>query len=194
MRITDKYEELIIKDNKMHSAALHPESRILMRSWRALNGLEGESLTETVRGRDASTLVDRLFLLQKSGEGVFTFRTVGKELKIWTGRDLREHDVSSIFHGPDKVLVRALLESAIATPGPALARLAAFGVGAGQRTDIEMVFLPLLDSGKADKLLGLFQPLSANINVSRPILRFSLTALLPPDPSSPIKPDLRVIS
>lgn len=178
----------------MHNAALHPESRILLGSWRALNGLEGETLTEAIRGRDASTLVDRLFMAQRVGEGLFTFRTVGKELKVWTGRDLREHEVSSIFHGPDKILIRALLESAIATPGPALARIAAFGAGTGQRTDIEMVFLPLLDKGHTDRILGLFQPLSANINVSRPILRFSLTALLPPDPSTPVKPALRVIT
>jgi hypothetical protein len=178
----------------MQFAALHPESRIMLNSWRALNGLENDEMAQNIRARDASTLVDRLFMAQRVGEGVFTFTTIGKELKNWTGRDLRDHEVGSLFFGPDKVLVRALLEASISSPGPALARVAAFGAGEGQRTDIELVFLPLLEKNGTKRILGLFQPLAANISISRPALRFSLTALLPPDPQIPSRPELRIVA
>ena len=178
----------------MQFAALHPESRLMLNSWRALNGLENDENAQNIRARDASTLVDRLFMAQRVGEGVFTFTTIGKELKVWTGRDLRDHEVGSLFFGADKVLVRALLESAVATPGPALARVAAFGAGVGQRTDIEIVFMPLLEKNGAQRVLGLFQPLAANIAISRPALRFSLTALLPPDPQLPSRPELKIVA
>jgi hypothetical protein len=178
----------------MKYGALHPESRALLGSWRALNGLDRDKDATNPLSRDAAGLIDRLFLAQRVGEGVFTFKTVGAELKVWTGRDLRDHEVGSIFHAADKVLIRALLEASVAAPGPALARVAAFGAGAGQRTDVEIVFLPLLDRGIADRVLGLFQPISAHPNVSRPILRFALTALLPPDPSEPSRPGLRLVA
>ena len=101
----------------MQYGALHPESRAFLGSWRALNGLERDEDTHNALSKDASSLVDRLFLAQRVGEGVFTFKTVGADLKVWTGRDLRDHEVGSIFHGPDRVLIRALLESAVGAPG-----------------------------------------------------------------------------
>ncbi len=178
----------------MQFAALHPETRLMLNSWRALNGFENDEIAQNIKSRDASSLVDRLFMAQRVGEGIFTFTTIGKELKLWTGRDLRDHEIGSLFFGPDKVLVRALLESAVATPGPAMARVAAFGAGSGQRTDIEIVFLPLLEKNGTKRVLGLFQPIAANVSISRPALRFSLTALLPPDPQMPARPELKVVA
>jgi hypothetical protein len=177
----------------MQYSALHPESRAFLGSWRALNGLDGQEEGQNALSKDASSLVDRLFLAQRVGEGVFTFRTVGNDLKIWTGRDLRDHEIGSIFHGPDKVLIRALLEAAVAAPGPALARAAAFGAGHGQRSEVEIVFLPLIEKGVADRILGLFQPVALNTPISKPILRFALTALLPPAPPEPVRHGLRVV-
>lgn len=178
----------------MQFAALHPETRLMLNSWRALNGIENDEIAQNIKSRDASSLVDRLFMAQRVGEGIFTFTTIGKDLKVWTGRDLRDHEIGSLFFGPDKVLVRALLESAVATPGPAMARIAAFGAGSGQRTDIEIVFLPLLEKNGTKRVLGLFQPIAANVSISRPALRFSLTALLPPDPQMPTRPELKVVA
>jgi hypothetical protein len=178
----------------MQYGALHPESRAFLGSWRALNGLERDEDTKSALSKDASSLVDRLFLAQRVGEGVFTFKTVGNDLMLWTGRDLRDHEIGSIFHGADRVLIRALLESAVAAPGPALARACAFGAGAGQRTEVELVFLPLIEKGVADRVLGLFQPVTATSAISKPALRFALTALLPPAPESPVRPGLRLVS
>jgi hypothetical protein len=178
----------------MQYGALHPESRALLGSWRALNGLDRDQDSASPLSRDAAGLIDRLFLAQRVGEGVFTFKTVGAQLKVWTGRDLRDHELGTLFHAADKVLIRSLLEAAVAAPGPALARMAAFGAGAGQRTDVELVFLPVLERGVADRVLGLFQPLSPAPRVSKPILRFALTALLPPDPAEPARPDLRLVA
>lgn len=178
----------------MQFAALHPETRLMLNSWRALNGFENDEIAQNIKSRDASSLVDRLFMAQRVGEGIFTFTTIGKDLKVWTGRDLRDHEIGSLFFGPDKVLIRALLESAVSTPGPAMARIAAFGAGSGQRTDIEIVFLPLLEKNGTKRVLGLFQPIAANVSISRPALRFSLTALLPPDPQMPTRPELKVVA
>lgn len=175
-------------------AALHPDSRLLLGSWRAINGMEAAKESDVAKPQDASFMAQRLFMAQRVAEGVFTFRTIGSDLKTWTGRDLRDHEVGSLFHGADKVLMRALLEASVSAPGPAMARIAAFGAGAGQRTDIEMVFLPLIEKGQVHRILGLFQPIAANITVSRPVLRFSITALLPPDPAMPVRPELRIVA
>ena len=90
--------------------------------------------------------------------------------------------------------IRDRLESAVSTPGPAMARVAAFGAGIGHRTDIELVFLTLLEKNGTKRVLGLFQPIAANVSISRPALRFSLTALLPPDPQMPARPELKVVA
>jgi hypothetical protein len=177
----------------MHYGALHPESRAFLSSWQALNGLADESETSSAMSKDASSMIGRIFLAQRTIEGVFTFKTVGADLKLWTGRDLRDHDVASLFHGSDRNLIRALLESAITSPGPALARAAAFGAGYGQRTEVEWVFLPLTDKSGADRVLGLFQPINLTNSISKPVLRFSLTALLPPTPEMPVRQGLRLV-
>jgi hypothetical protein len=178
----------------MQYGALHPESRAFLGSWRAINGLERDEDAHNTLSKDASSLVDRLFLAQRVGEGVFTFRTVGNDLKLWTGRDLRDHEIGSIFHGADRVLIRALLESAVGAPGPALARACAFGAGYGQRSEVELVFLPLIAKGVADRVLGLFQPVATASPISKPVLRFALTALLPPAPEQPMRQGLRLVS
>lgn len=179
----------------MQYAALHPESRALLGSWEALNGPgDDRALARTQTGTDGPALLDRLFLMQRLGEGVFMVRTAGSELKAWTGRDLRDCEVATLFQGADRGLIRALLEAAVAAPGPAVARAAAFGAGPGQRQEVELVFLPLIERGAACRVLGLFQPLSARPKVSRPVLRLSLTALLPPDPPLPEPVRLRLVS
>ena len=61
-------------------------------------------------------------------------------------------------------------------------------------TSIEIVFLPLLEKNGTKRVLGLFQPIAANVSISRPALRFSLTALLPPDPQMPTRPELKVVA
>jgi hypothetical protein len=189
----------------MHYAALHPESRALLSSWEALNGFKAETDSAgagssgsaepagTSRS-DAKGMVERLFLAQRLGEGVFTFKTVGAALRGWTGRDLRDHDVATLVQGSDRALLRALLDSAVAVPGPALARLSAFGAGPGQRQEVELVLLPLIERGHCERILGLFQPLSSQMKVSRPVLRFALTALLPPLPTPPERPKLRLVA
>lgn len=177
----------------MQNGAIHPESRALLGSWQALNGLAGEGAASEAMSRDATSMVDRLFLAQRQGDGIHTFKTVGAELREWTGRDLRDHDVASLFQGPDRQLIRALLDSAAAAPGPAVARVAAFGLRPGQRSDVELVFLPLLEPAGPGRMLGLFQPLSRRETVARPVLRFAVTALLPPDPSPPARPPLRLV-
>ncbi len=177
----------------MNYGALHPESQAFLSSWQALSGIGTHEASDSVLTRDASSIIDRIFLAQRVGEGVFTFKTIGAELKVWTGRDLRDHEVCSLFHGPDQGLVRALLESAIGAPGPALARAAAFGAGFGQRAEVELAFLPLVEKGVGDRILGLFQPLFPAQKVSKPILRFALTALLPPAPQMPVRQGLRLV-
>lgn len=182
----------------MFYAAAHKDSKMLLDSWRAINGLDatksGLETFENIRHTNADGISSRLFMAQRVAEGVFVFKTVGRELKEWTGRDLRDHEIGSIFYGADKVLLRALLEAAINQPGPALARVAAFGTGLRQRCDIEMVFLPLIEKSGTTRILGLFSPLAANHDIVKPALRFNITALIPPDPALTLRPNLKVVA
>lgn len=177
----------------MQYGALHPESRAFLSSWQALNGSDNHTDLAPSATKDASTLVERIFLAQRTREGIFAFKTIGTELRDWSGRDLRDHDVSSLFHGPDRLLMRALLEATIAAPGPALARSAAFGAGYGQRTEVEWVLLPLTEKSGVERVLGLFQPINQSHPISKPVLRFALTAVLPPAPEMPVRPGLRLV-
>jgi hypothetical protein len=179
----------------MQWSAVHPESRALLSSWRALNGLDGAASREQAHSRDAAGLIDRLFMAQRVAEGVFVFKTVGTELRGWAGRDLRDQEVGTLFGGADKVLIRALLERALEAPGPAVARATAHSAGADGRTDVELVFLPLLERGGAERVLGLFQPMAKRVSENRPVLRFTLSALMmPAEPDAPVRPSLRLVS
>lgn len=169
----------------MQFTALHPETRMLLNSWQMINSSGGKIINDNLASKDAGSMIDRLFLVQRVAEGVFVYKTNGKEIKNWVGRDMKENEVASIFFGPDKVLIRALLEAAVNAPGPALVRLAAYGAGIGNRTEIEMVFLPLMEKGGVTRLLGLFQPIAANATIARPAIRFGVTALYPPEPIIP---------
>lgn len=177
----------------MQYGALHPQSRAFIGSWRALNGLESDQAAANTLSIDASSLLNRLFLAQRADGDVFIFRTIGKDLTVWTGRDLRDHAVISLFQGADRPLLAALIDSAIAAPGPALARACAFGLGQGQRCEIELVVLPLLEQGVPDRILGLFQPIGSGLSVAKPVLRLALTAILPPAPQQPARPALRLV-
>lgn len=177
----------------MQFNAIHPETRLLLNSWKTINGLGESLINNNFASRDVGSMIDRLFLVQRIAEGVFVYKTMGKEINNWIGRELKENEVSTIFFGPDKVLIRALLEAAVHAPGPALARIVAFGARQGQRTDIEMVFLPLIEKNGVTRMLGLFQPIAANVTISRPAIRFSISALVPPDPNTPRNPGLRLV-
>jgi hypothetical protein len=166
----------------------------LLSSWEALNGFKAETDAAPAPQPDATGMVERLFLAQRLGEGVFCFKTVGQALKAWTGRDLRDHDLSTLVQGPDRAMLRALLDAAVAAPGPAIVRLAAFGIGPDQRQDVELVVLPLVERGHADRILGLFQPLSPRQKIARPALRLAITAILPPAPIPPDRPGLRLVA
>ncbi|MFN7605797.1 MAG: hypothetical protein ACK5RU_07750, partial [Hyphomonadaceae bacterium] len=62
-----------------------------------------------------------------------------------------------------------------------------------QRTEVEWVFLPLTDRSGADRVLGLLQPINQAQSISKPVLRFSLTALLPPTHEMPVRQGLRLV-
>lgn len=193
MLVTLKSKEFVSGDEFMQFNALHPETRLLLNSWKTINGLGDSLVNNNLASRDVGSMIDRLFMIQRVAEGVFVYKTLGKEITSWVGRDLKDNEISTIFFGPDKVLIRALLESAIHAPGPALARIIAFGAKIGQRTDIEMVFLPLMEKSGVARMLGLFQPVAANVTISRPAIRFSIAELIPPDPRTPRNPGLRLV-
>jgi hypothetical protein len=179
----------------MQWSAVHPESRALLSSWRALNGLDGAAQHAQAQSRDAAGLIDRLFMAQRVAEGVFVFKTVGSELRAWAGRDLRDQEIGTLFSGADKVLVRALLERSLEVPGPAVARAIAHGVGPDARVEVEFVLLPLLERGTTERVLGLFQPMGRRHNETRPILRFTLSTLITPsEPEGSGRPNLRLVS
>jgi hypothetical protein len=185
----------VSEDDKMQWNAVHPESRALLSSWRALNGLDGADRRAEAHSRDAAGLIDRLFMAQRVAEGVFVFKTVGSELRAWAGRDLRDQEVGTLFSGADKVLVRALLERSLEAPGPSVARGTAHSAGADGRMEIEFVFLPLLEKAGSERVLGLFQPITQRANAARPVLRFTLNALMmPAEPEAPARPNLRLVS
>lgn len=175
----------------MKIATLHPQSKALLGSWNSINGLGSDYKGKSDINLNVNEIVERLFMIQRVSEGIFVFKTAGKELKDWTGRDLLEHEIGSIFHGSDKNLIRALLEASFVSQSPAIAKIIAHGADIRQKSEIEILFLPLLDDKGPAKFLGLFQPCDEAMKLHLPVLRFVLKALIPPE-AVPISQKLKL--
>jgi len=167
----------------------HPDTRALLSYGRALAGI-GSAPT----GGGAAGLAGRLFVLDRLASDRLHVRTFGADLVHLFGRDLREADLRALFFDPDQALLSAFVMAVEAANEPGVARLMA-ETSDGRRLGAELLLTPLRsDAHKADRLLGLFQPLGGEgLLEGRPITRLKLGALHPPFARAPAPSGLKLV-
>jgi hypothetical protein len=161
----------------MGEEGFHPDTRALLSYGRALAG----SPDAKPKKGGADHVLERLFVIERTKDGRLPIRTFGADLIKVFGRDLRDHDFSSLFLEADLRLVNALIDASVDAGEPAIARVNAetadrFQLGA------EILITPLkVDLTLGTRFLGLFQALGGEHFVhGRAIQRLRLGSLHPP--------------
>jgi hypothetical protein len=156
----------------------HPDTRALLAYGRALAGA-GDPPPRTP-GNRADRLVERLFVFDRVSDGRLLVRTFGAELVTLFGSDLRDRDFASLWAGPDRMLLAALLDAVAAAGQPGIVRADAVSA-AGARLGAEILLTPLhTPAPSPNRYLGLFQPLGGEA-FTNGVVRLRLGALHPPE-------------
>lgn len=160
----------------------HPDTRALLAYGRALAGAGAAP-----KKGGADQVLERLFVLDRTGDGRLPIRSFGKELIAIFGADLREHDFRRFFLDPDLKLMEALVGAALAAGQPGIARVTA-ETRCGRALGAEVLITPLKVEGRiGHRLLGLFQALGGEPFVAgRAIVRLKLGSLHPPPAKVPV--------
>jgi hypothetical protein len=165
----------------MGEETFHPDTRALLAYGRALAGA-GPS----PKKGGADQVLERLFVIERMGDGRWPVRTFGADLVRIFGRDLKEHDFAQLWLEPDLRLMTALIDAAAAAGEPAIARVKAES-GDGRVLGAEILLTPLrVEPRFGDRYLGLFQSLGGEPFLEgRPLLRLRLGSLHPPEAKVP---------
>jgi hypothetical protein len=168
----------------------HPDTKALLAYGRALAGT-GPAIQ---KGR-ADHVLDRLFVVERTKDGRLPLRTFGRELVQVFGRDLREHDLATLFLAPDRTLLHAMIDSCEAAGQPAVARAIAVASD-GATFGAEILITPLkVETFLGDRFLGMFQALGGQaFACDRPLRWLKLGSVHPPEATPPRGPRLVVVN
>ena len=157
----------------------HPDTRALLAYGRALAGV-AEAAPKTPAG-GADRLAERLFVVDRMGDGRLQVRTFGTELVTLFGRDLRDQDFLTLWPEADRPLLLAFIGAVASAGQPGVLRAHAES-GGGERFGAEILVTPLrTPPASADRYLGLFQPLGGEaFAAGQSVLRLRLGSLHPP--------------
>src|SRR5215470_9878464 len=146
----------------MGEESFHPDTRALLVYGRALAG----NPTAKPKKGGADQVLERLFVIERTKDGRLPIRTFGAELVQLFGRDLREHDLSTLFLAPDLNLINALIEASSAAGEPSIARVMA-EMSDRSLLGAEILITPLkTDERLGARFLGLFQALGGQAFVT----------------------------
>ncbi|MBI3437392.1 MAG: PAS domain-containing protein [Proteobacteria bacterium] len=166
----------------MGEETFHPDTRALLAYGRALGGAAGA----TPKKGGADQVLERLFVVERTRDGRLPIRTFGADLVKLFGRDLRDHDLSTLFLDQDLKLLNALIDASLNAGEPAIARVSAQTAEHGQ-LGAEILLTPLkVDQALGTRLLGLFQSLGGeSFTLGQSIRRLRLGSLHPPQAKEP---------
>lgn len=158
----------------------HPDTRALLAYGRALAGAGAPP-----KKGGADHVLERLFVIERAKDGRLPIRTFGRELVELFGRDLKEHDLGSLFLAPDLRLVNALMDASAAAEEPGILRVTAECAG-GPLLGAEILLTPLkADAALGVRFLGMFQALGGACFTAGPIRLLRVGSLHPPAAKAP---------
>ncbi len=176
------------------------KTRRLLDYWRTIKGTGAAPARRAVNPRDLRGVLPYIFLADAVSPDVTAFRLAGTGLCERYGRELRDHNLQTMWTPSDRVSLRGLIARVLREPAPGLA---AFRAETIDRRAVagEMLLLPLLDQdGAPTKLLGSVFATESTASIGdRPLVhqRLEGTSLLDiiaepaPEPEHPAPPALR---
>ena len=179
----------------MNTKALHPNTQTLLSAWERISAAPGET-GHGPRSSQHPDLIDCLFVIERSDDGVWAFRNAGERMSNLLGRELTEHNYLDFWRGHDRSMLTSFLMSVHESRQPGILKASGETL-TGERIDIEMTLAPLTSlKGQSPRmrLLGLYQTLhGAEVLKGRPVWRHRLTAIFPPDTRDE-EPHLRLVA
>ncbi len=159
----------------------HPNTRAIAEYWESLKRGDETPARDDLSPADMAGLLSHVFILQRLDAEHALFRLAGGGLCDLYQREFRDHDFFSLWRGADRMHMMALLAAAAITPGPGVVLAGAETID-GRRLKAEIFIAPLAGrDGKADRFLGLYQPLTdLSALGGRPPIRQHVIALYPP--------------
>lgn len=157
----------------------HTNTKTLFEYWNT------RRLGRTAPGRadiapqDLSGLLAHLFLLRRMDSDHHVFRLAGSALCQMHKREFKDQNFLSLWRGHDRAHMSALLEGALTAPAPATAIAEARAID-GRSVEVEIAILPLKGpEDLLDRVLGLYQPLTAGNLNGRPVVSHALRDIHP---------------
>ena len=170
----------------------HRNSLTLLTYWNARRQSEPAPRRTEILPEDLGGLLSHLFLLRRMDSDHHIFQLAGTGLCRMHRREFQDQNFLSLWDGHDRIHMRALLEGALAVPGPARAVAEAVSLDSSVQ-EVEVTLLPLRGpEGVLDRVLGLYQPLGSSAYGLRPVVRHRLAAMYPacePASSVPVYTD-----
>lgn len=157
----------------------HTNTKALYEYWNTRRLGQTAPARADIAPQDLSGLLAHLFLLRRMDADHHVFRLAGSALCKLHKREFKDQNFLSLWRGHDRVHMSALLEGALTAPGPARALAEAQSLD-GRSVEVEVSLLPLKGpEGFVDRVLGLYQPLSAGNLNGRPVVQHMLRAVHP---------------
>lgn len=163
----------------MNELSLHPDTRILLATWRTLNQLGARTPSNDGMASNHAALIQRLFLLEKVGNTIL-FRMAGEQLRTILGHDPAGEEFATLFSEADQAFVRPLLEQILQSGNPGLLRLR--GHDNHFRSILAETLLAPVPDRPSRRLIGLLQPTTSETLLrGRPVTRWAILGLYPPN-------------
>lgn len=175
----------------------HPSTIAMLEAWKRMECAPADGLLASPRADvtgDEDALVGRIFVLQKRSQHDWPFRTAGEHLASVLGRPLSGRNFLDFWSGPDREMVRTLLQAVSSQGAPGLVRAQAETLaGRSLRIEIALAPLPSVANG-SPRLLGHYQDLGEDLGLAKePVWRHALIGIVPPERRRP-RPALRLVS
>lgn len=157
----------------------HTNTKALYEYWNTRRLGRTAPARADIAPRDLSGLLAHLFLLRRMDADHHVFRLAGSALCQMHKREFKDQNFLSLWRGQDRSHMSALLEGALTAPAPATALAEAQSLE-GRAVEVEIAILPLKGpEGLVDRVLGLYQPLTAGRLNGRPVVRHALREIYP---------------
>jgi hypothetical protein len=160
----------------------HANTRAIAEYWESLRDNGEAPARDDLSAADLSSLLGNVFILHRLDEEHAVFRLAGTGLCALYQREFRDHNFLSMWRGPDRLHMAALLAAAASARTPTVALAGAETID-GRSLKAEIFLAPLTGRhGGVDRYLGLYQPLTGlDALRGRPLIRQRLIALYPPN-------------
>jgi hypothetical protein len=138
----------------------HPNTELLIDYWRDLRVDQPIPARAAVDPSGFVPLASRTFVAARDARGEFELRLAGEMVIDLHGRQLRGEPIGRLWRPIHRRRLAGLLEATLTAGEPLVIAAEAWGAEAS-RLRLEVLFLPLLGpGGRADRFLGLYQPVS----------------------------------